>query len=69
MYCDDDFCRRAVYRGIKIAIVPKRKVYHNNSLAHDRELMKGGKKKKQSGMPVYLLKRNYLIFLLKNPNQ
>jgi len=70
MYSDDnDFCRRAIYRGFKIAIVPNSKIYHYHSLIHERGLVEGKGKTKQSARSVYLFKRNYLILLLKNPNQ
>jgi len=70
MYSDDnDYCRRAVYRGIKIAIVPKSKAYHYHSLIHDRGLAEEEGKMKRPARSVYLFKRNHLIFLLKDPNK
>ena len=72
IYSDDyDFCRRARYRGFKIACVPASQVFHYHHFIFWKEGLKEPSSKKVSSSQklAYLFKRNYLIYLLKNPYQ
>jgi len=55
---DPELCRRAIYHGCQIVCIPASKVNHNHSMIEQDKL---------SDRIKFFIKRNRLIFLIKDP--
>jgi len=61
VYVDDpDYCRRAIYRGFRVGIATNSFVLHNHTQVA---------KKSHSKTTSLFLRKNQMMFMLKNPNR